>query len=108
MLHQLVGERHGRANILRRDIVLLLNVLEAHAARDLRQNSCNRNARPLDHRLSVVDARVDFDAVVHDEDYTITALPPGSRRPVNSPNCANGSASGQPGAPRWRYHWIKT
>lgn len=70
LLGDLADESQGSANVIRRDIVFTLDLLERHAPCEAADDDRHRYARPADHRFSVGDSRVDNDTrmVGHDCD----------------------------------------
>src|ERR1051325_9791856 len=65
LLHQLRAEVDRGDDIIDRDAVLLRDFLAAHPASKLSQNTNDRDPRPADHRPSVLNLRIDLDALVH-------------------------------------------
>jgi len=62
---ELASESQGGSDVLDRQLVLALNVLEAHAPSEAPHNDGHRRAGPADHGLAVADLRVDDDTIFH-------------------------------------------
>lgn len=61
----MAGERDAGADIVRRDVVIAGDVVDAVAGSQGSQNDAHGSARASDHRLAVTTIRVNFNARVH-------------------------------------------
>ena len=81
LVQELARESQGRSDVLDRQIVLALNVLEAHTSGEASHNEGHRRTGPPDHRLPVADLRVDDDTILHRK-----------KKRTRSPQAAQGGA----------------
>ena len=65
LVQELARESQGGSDILDGQVVLALNVLEAHAPGEAPHNEGHRRTGPPDHGLAVADLRVDDDTILH-------------------------------------------
>ena len=65
LVQELARESQGGLDILDRQIVLALNVLEAHATGEAPHDEGHRRTGPPNHGLPVADLRVEDDTIFH-------------------------------------------
>ena len=63
-LDQCIGITDGRTNIIDRDAVFALDLIEAHSSRQTSEDNRDRQSGAADYRLAVADLRVNYDAVI--------------------------------------------
>jgi len=85
LVQELARESQGGLDILDRQIVLALNVLEAHATGEAPHDEGHRRTGPPNHGLPVADFRVDDDTIFHRK-----------KKRTRSPHAAQGWAQSMP------------
>src|SRR2546426_6034618 len=65
LFHELGSESKGGPNVFRRKIVVGLNLLKGHAAREAADDDRHRCPRTANYRLAVANFRIDHDAIAH-------------------------------------------
>jgi hypothetical protein len=63
LFSQVTDKLQGRADVRIREVILALDFLKRHAAREAAHNLGHRHARSPDHRLAVADGRVNHYAI---------------------------------------------
>ena len=75
LLHEVARELQGCPDVVHREVVLALYVLEAHPAREASNDDGDRRSRAADHGLAVADGGVNYDAIInHAEEVTRLGL----------------------------------
>lgn len=62
---KLVGEFQGGSNIVGRNAVLRLYFAKSHSAREPSHDAGDRNTRPANDGLAVLDSRIKDDSIIH-------------------------------------------